>query len=77
MSAMYSTQIGHAESVGSAAVRRPGLRHVLSWILRRIEDAFERRRQRRDLLALSDDQLKDIGVSRSMAHREASRPFWE
>lgn len=77
MSAMYSTQIGHAESVGSAAVRRPGLRHVLSWILRRIEDAFERRRQRRDLLALSDDQLKDIGISRSMAHREASRPFWK
>ncbi|APH74665.1 DUF1127 domain-containing protein [Aquibium oceanicum] len=50
---------------------------MLSWILRRIEDAFERRRQRRDLLALSDDQLKDIGISRSMAHREASRPFWK
>jgi uncharacterized protein YjiS (DUF1127 family) len=33
-------------------------------------------RERRALLALSDDMLKDIGISRAEAEREASRPFW-
>jgi uncharacterized protein YjiS (DUF1127 family) len=32
-------------------------------------------RQRRALLALSDDMLKDIGITRSEAEREARRPF--
>lgn len=31
---------------------------------------------RRGLMELTDDQLKDIGISRSEARREASRPFW-
>ncbi len=58
-------------------VRRSGLKRALSAFFRRIDEALERRRQRRDLMALTDQQLKDIGVSRSMAFREASRPFWE
>jgi uncharacterized protein YjiS (DUF1127 family) len=33
-------------------------------------------RQRRALLALSDAMLKDIGISRADAEREARRPFW-
>ena len=33
-------------------------------------------RQRRALLALSDHMLKDIGISRAEAEREASRRFW-
>jgi uncharacterized protein YjiS (DUF1127 family) len=33
-------------------------------------------RQRRALRALSDDLLKDIGISRADAEREAGRPFW-
>jgi uncharacterized protein YjiS (DUF1127 family) len=41
-----------------------------------IELAFERRRSRLALMELTDDQLKDIGVSRSEAFREANRPFW-
>jgi uncharacterized protein YjiS (DUF1127 family) len=41
-----------------------------------IEDALERRRSRLALMELNDDQLKDIGVSRSEAFREANRPFW-
>jgi uncharacterized protein YjiS (DUF1127 family) len=31
---------------------------------------------RRQLAALDDDQLRDIGVSRGDADHEASRPFW-
>ena len=33
-------------------------------------------RQRRALLALSERMLKDIGISRAEAEREASRAFW-
>jgi uncharacterized protein YjiS (DUF1127 family) len=36
----------------------------------------ERARQRRALLSLDDRMLKDIGVSRAEAEREACRPFW-
>ena len=37
---------------------------------------LERRRQRRALVELNDALLKDIGVSRYEAYREASKPFW-
>jgi len=31
---------------------------------------------RRALLELSDEQLKDVGLTREQARREALRPFW-
>ena len=37
----------------------------------------EVRRQRLALLELSDHLLKDIGISRVDAVREAGRPFWD
>jgi len=33
--------------------------------------------QRRQLAALSDAMLKDIGLSRADVEREAGRPFWD
>ena len=36
----------------------------------------ERRRQRRALMMLSDAMLKDIGLGRGEAEREAMKPFW-
>jgi len=36
-----------------------------------------RARQRRQLLALSEYALKDIGVTRSEAIMEANKPFWK
>jgi uncharacterized protein YjiS (DUF1127 family) len=49
------------------------LRDVLAVVLR----WHEMRRQRRALLELSDQMLKDIGISRADAMREAARPFWD
>jgi uncharacterized protein YjiS (DUF1127 family) len=46
---------------------------IAIWLWR----ASERRRTRRALLSLNDEQLKDIGLSRSQAFAEAVRPFWE
>jgi uncharacterized protein YjiS (DUF1127 family) len=56
-------------------VRTPGL----SWKnpLGLLAQFHEARRQRRALLALDDTLLKDIGLSRADAAREAARPFWD
>lgn len=45
---------------------------MLGWI----EIRLERRRSRRALLEMTDDQLKDIGISRGEAYQEANRPLW-
>jgi uncharacterized protein YjiS (DUF1127 family) len=44
--------------------------------LRLLLDWSERRRQRIHLSALTDEILKDIGVSSADAAREAGKPFW-
>lgn len=50
---------------------------LLSGLLGRIGRAVERWRQRRDLLELTDRELRDIGLTRRQARREAARPFWD
>jgi uncharacterized protein YjiS (DUF1127 family) len=37
---------------------------------------MDRRQQRQDLLELDDHLLKDIGLSRAAARKEAEKPFW-
>lgn len=37
---------------------------------------WRRVRTRKQLLELSDEQLRDIGISRDQARLEAMRPFW-
>ena len=51
-----------------------------SWAARaliRLMRWHETARERRALLALSDHMLKDIGITRAEAEREAGRPFWQ
>lgn len=43
----------------------------------RLAAALERRSSRRALLEMTDDQLKDIGISRADAHREGLRSFFD
>jgi len=43
----------------------------------RIKTWIEVSRQRRELAGLSDQILKDIGLSRVDAEQEAKRPFWD
>ena len=35
------------------------------------------RRERRQLLELSDHMLRDVGLTRAEARDEAARPFWD
>ena len=67
--------------VRTPAVHAPGTRRFLYarfiaatvWIGRQLE----RRRGRLALLEMTDEQLKDIGISRCDAHREGIKAFWE
>ncbi len=36
-----------------------------------------RQKTRKELLDLSDEQLKDIGISKAQALNEANRGFWD
>ena len=51
-------------------------RFSVNSMLARLEWQFDKRRSRSALLDLSDDLLKDIGVSRLDANREARRWFY-
>lgn len=53
------------------AVERDG--QLLSAILKRWHSRWQ---TRRTLSRLSDASLKDIGLSRAAAEREANKPFW-
>jgi len=58
-----SRRVGFGSSVNS----------IFSWI----GAMLEYRRTRLALLEMSDDQLKDIGLSRTDAYLEGSRPVWD
>lgn len=53
----------------------PRLLIVLTSMLAWLEERLDRRRSRQALLELTDDQLKDIGISRADAYREGIRSF--
>ena len=84
----YGLPAGSAASMGDrvAAPRVPvakpegDLRSALRRRLSQIAQAFlawyDRARERRALMELSDHMLRDIGISRADARREAARPFW-
>lgn len=53
-----------------------GFDAALSLVLRALGDSLRRARQRRDLAALSDHALRDIGLTRSDVAAEVGKPFW-
>lgn len=59
-------------SVNHSIVLRTMLVKALKWL----RDSYAVYRQRRDLLALDDAMLKDIGISRTDALQEGNKPFW-
>lgn len=56
--------------------RHPGVGAMLVGVFTWLLDYYAVYRQRRELLALDDRTLKDIGISRADAFREGSKPFW-
>jgi uncharacterized protein YjiS (DUF1127 family) len=41
-----------------------------------MRSGYARARQRRSLVALSDHQLRDVGLTRSDVEQEVIKPFW-
>jgi uncharacterized protein YjiS (DUF1127 family) len=68
LEAIFGRASSHENNSSRWLVR--GLSVLIAWV--------ERSRQRRALADLADDDhlLKDIGVSRQDALREAAKPFW-
>jgi len=64
-------------SLGRNTGRATHVRRIVYLAVGLIDRMLERRRSRLALLEMSDDQLKDIGISRSDAFREGLRPFWD
>jgi uncharacterized protein YjiS (DUF1127 family) len=74
MSAIHSVYAGERDYNSSGTPRRISL---IEAVLRGISMMAERHRGRRALLAMTDEQLKDIGISRADAEREGLRNPWE
>lgn len=55
----------------------PGRAGIVRGLVRRILFWMELAESRRRLRQLDDRMLRDIGVDRPEAEREARRPFWE
>lgn len=75
----------HAQSGGMLdLVPRSGLAHIIAADLVPVLDRLietpiawlDRMRERRQLAGLSDDMLKDIGVSRADVEHVVEKPFW-
>jgi uncharacterized protein YjiS (DUF1127 family) len=55
---------------------RSAVRRGLARLGQRLLAWHDRARERRDLMELSDDMLRDLGIPRDEARRQAARPFW-
>jgi len=56
---------------------RPQAAFVVKQVRRLVTHWATLRRERLDLAELDDRMLRDIGIDRITARREAERPFWE
>ncbi|MBU3056056.1 DUF1127 domain-containing protein [Pseudomonas indica] len=55
---------------------RHGFGRLLATAWKRLQRWLALAEQRRQLAALSDEALKDIGLSRADIYQESERPFW-
>lgn len=62
-------QVGALDKAQAAPLWRRAWHQVRRW--------WQLAEQRRQLAALSDAALKDIGLSRADAWQESERPFWD
>jgi uncharacterized protein YjiS (DUF1127 family) len=74
-----SLRSSHAALAGLRAAparARSSWQTRLTGIIDRVLCWHERARERRQLLGLSDQMLRDIGLGRADVEAEASKPFW-
>ncbi|MGJ7515757.1 DUF1127 domain-containing protein [Pseudomonas baetica] len=54
----------------------PHTHHLVSDLLHKFSRWYELHRERELLASLSDEALKDIGMSRADVEHESVKPFW-
>jgi uncharacterized protein YjiS (DUF1127 family) len=64
-------------SVGVEALRLSRLSKHLSAALAQLRRWRQLSKDRAELARMSDDRLRDIGLSRAEVLKEATRPFWD
>ena len=80
--AVSGTRVHRPVAAPARRTVRPGRRELPLWLRAMLAGGrtaapwLRRRRQRRDLLQLNDRLLRDIGIERGAARREAQKPFW-
>lgn len=52
-------------------------RDLIKQYSQRVQQLMTRRRTRRQLLQLDELSLRDVGITRSQAIEEGSKPFWK
>ncbi|UVL85646.1 DUF1127 domain-containing protein [Pseudomonas sp. B21-028] len=62
---------------GYVSIDRHSFHFSLSDLLRKFSRWYELHHERELLAGLSDEALKDIGVSRADVEQEVVRPFWD
>jgi uncharacterized protein YjiS (DUF1127 family) len=77
MSVYRRTVVPDRSAAGAAGQPAERLRSALSWVILTLMRWQELARQRRALAAMNDHMLKDLGLTRANALREAGRPFWD
>jgi uncharacterized protein YjiS (DUF1127 family) len=77
MSVYRRTVVPDRSAAGAAGQPAERLRSALSWVILTLMRWQELARQRRALAAMNDHMLKDLGLTRADALREAGRPFWD
>ena len=53
-----------------------GIVRLLKAAINRLAEWRERAEQRKHLAGMNERMLKDVGISRADAAREANKPFW-
>ncbi|WP_341366117.1 DUF1127 domain-containing protein [Yoonia sp. BS5-3] len=71
--ALHTAQI----NILNAQVHMPALARLAVTFAVAVVKWDTRRKTRRTLKTLEPDQLRDIGLDRSSAQAEASKPFWQ
>ncbi len=68
VAASYQVHKASVQKSAAAPLWKRAIQRVLHW--------HELARQRRELATMSDEALKDIGLTRADIQQEVERPFW-
>jgi uncharacterized protein YjiS (DUF1127 family) len=72
-----SSELLHYRHNHHGQARQHSLRNGLQRLWLTLNTWSQRANQRKQLLRLNEDQLKDIGISATEACHEGNKPFWK